>query len=91
MLTGVGRRDRQGQNDEEPPRINQGRLSGAVLSYSAATVRCMVENWLGDEVWSREPLPEAPRLDVVYDADMGAIASLTLPDGTVFTSADSAK
>lgn len=43
---------------------------------------------LSDEAWAREPSPDALRLEVVYDADLGTIASVTRPDGRSFTAAD---
>lgn len=32
--------------------------------------------------------PSKPYLEIVYDEDLGAIAQVTMPDGTVHTAAD---
>jgi hypothetical protein len=38
--------------------------------------------------WPGERDPRLPYLEVVYDQDLGAVAQITDPDGTVVTAAD---
>lgn len=40
--------------------------------------------------WTRvaQRSPDVPYIEVVYDEDLGCIAQMTCPDGTVVTAAD---
>lgn len=47
--------------------------------------------WLDDEAWAAciaKPNDQSVIITVVYDPDMGCIASATMPDGSTATAAD---
>lgn len=48
----------------------------------------MSQPWIPEHVWQQTPRPDADHYEIVYDEDLGSIAQLTTPDGTVSYGAD---
>jgi hypothetical protein len=51
----------------------------------------MSQPWIPEHIWQQTPRPDADHYEIVYDEDLGSIAQLTTPDGTVTYGADSGR